>query len=76
MISAQHAEVMARYNQWTNERLFDICSKIPDRDRKADRGAFFRSIHSTLNHIIYGDLAFLSCFTGEPAATRTGNRPV
>ena len=31
-------------------------------------GAFFGSIHGTLNHIVYGDLAFLSRFTGDPAA--------
>ncbi len=31
-----------------------------------DRGAFFKSIHATLNHIVYADLAFLSRFTGDP----------
>ena len=57
---------MADYNQWMNDRLYDVCATISDVDRKADRGAFFGSIHKTLNHILYGDLAFLSRFTGDP----------
>lgn len=49
-----------------NERLYECCSGIDDAARKRDQGAFFKSIHSTLNHILYGDLAFMSRFTGVP----------
>lgn len=59
---------MAEYNRWMNARLYDLCASISDEDRKRDRGAFFGSIHSTLNHILYGDLAFMSRFTGDPSA--------
>lgn len=58
--------MMARYNRWMNERLYKICAGIEDTERKRDQGAFFKSIHGTLNHILYGDLAFMSRFTGEP----------
>ena len=37
---------------------------MPDEARKADRGAFFRSIHSTLNHILWGDRVWLPRFNG------------
>jgi uncharacterized damage-inducible protein DinB len=57
---------MARYNAWMNARLYALCATLGDDERRRDRGAFFRSIHSTLNHIVYADLAFLSRFTGDP----------
>jgi uncharacterized damage-inducible protein DinB len=66
MIDAEYCRTMARYNRWMNERLYDLCADILDADRRADRGAFFRSIHGTLDHIVYADLAFLSRFTGDP----------
>src|SRR5438309_4881141 len=53
---------MARYNRWMNERVYERCEKLPDAERKADRGAFFRSIHGTLNHLLLGDRLWLSRF--------------
>ncbi len=58
--------VMAEYNQWMNERLYALCATLPDTLRKADRGAFFGSIHKTLNHLLYGDRVWLGRFTGNP----------
>jgi uncharacterized damage-inducible protein DinB len=40
--------MFAGYNRWCNERLYDAAAKISDADR-ADRGAFFKSLHGTLN---------------------------
>ena len=68
MITAQHCSTMAAYNHWVNERLYAVCADLTDEERKADRGAFFKSIHSTLNHILYIDLSFFSRFTGDPPA--------
>ncbi|MEL7029341.1 MAG: DinB family protein [Pseudomonadota bacterium] len=56
---------LAAYNLWMNGKLYDVCATIPDADRKADRGAFFSSIHSTLNHILFGDRAWMKRFTGK-----------
>ena len=58
-------ELMARYNQWMNKKLYTVCAEIPDADRKKDMGAFFKSIHSTLNHIMYADKAWMGRFTGK-----------
>jgi uncharacterized damage-inducible protein DinB len=66
MITASHAQLMAQYNQWMNTRLCALCASLPDTELHKDRGAYFRSIYATLNHIAYGDLAFLSRFTGDP----------
>lgn len=67
MINAAYCRLMADYNQWMNARLYALCQSIEDAERKADRGAFFGSIHRTLNHILYSDTAFMSRFTGNPA---------
>lgn len=51
--------LMAEYNKWMDGKIYDVCSRIPDCDRKKDMGAFFKSIHGTLNHIYFGDIAWL-----------------
>ena len=66
MIDSSYCTSMAEYNQWMNERLNAVCRTLEDSERKKDRSAFFGSIHRTLNHILYGDLAFMSRFTGNP----------
>lgn len=59
-------QLMARYNQWMNDKLYQVCAEIPDEARKQDLGAFFKSIHGTLNHLLYGDKAWMGRFTGHP----------
>ena len=56
---------MARYNRWMNGRVYACCAELSDEERKKDRGAFFESIHGTLNHIILGDLIWIGRFTGK-----------
>ena len=66
MISRDWCVMMARYNEWMNRRLYALVATLPEDDRIRERGAFFGSIHATLDHIVYADLAFLSRFTGDP----------
>ncbi|MEP6971425.1 MAG: DinB family protein [Betaproteobacteria bacterium] len=54
-----HYRWMARYNAWFNQRLFDASEQLDDAARKLDRGAFFGSIHRTLNHLIVADQIWL-----------------
>lgn len=61
-----YAVTMAEYNEWMNQKIYAICAEIPDAVRKSDRGAFFKSIHGTLNHILYGDRAWMGRFTQQP----------
>ena len=67
MITSEYCATMARYNEWMNSRLYALCATLPEAELRADRGAFFKSIYATLNHIAYADLAFLARFTGDPA---------
>lgn len=63
---ADALRTLARYNRFANDRLYDAIAQLPDAERKADRGAFFRSIHATLNHILVGDRIWMARFTGKP----------
>jgi len=56
---------MAAYNGWMNRNVYEAAAKLTDAERKADRGAFFGSIHSTLNHILWGDRLWLGRFNGK-----------
>jgi uncharacterized damage-inducible protein DinB len=59
--------MFAGYNAWCNERLFAAAAKLSDHDYRADRGAFFKSVHGTLNHLLTGDRIWLQRFTGTGA---------
>jgi len=58
-------KMLAAYNAWVNERLYEAAAKIEDADYRADRGAFFGSLHGTLNHLLLGDRIWMHRFTGE-----------
>ncbi|TQV83258.1 DinB family protein [Denitrobaculum tricleocarpae] len=65
MIEPEVFQRYAKYNAWMNGKLYDVCSTLDDDLRKRDQGAFFKSIHSTLNHILFGDRAWMGRFTGR-----------
>ena len=48
-----------------NRKVYAAASHLSDEERKRDRGAFFGSMHRTLNHILWGDRVWLSRFTGQ-----------
>lgn len=68
MIDAEYCQAMAAYNGWMNRKVYEAAARLADAERKADRGAFFRSIHSTLNHILWADRVWLPRFNGKTYA--------
>lgn len=64
MANKSYCRTMAKYNQWMNGKLYEVCGRIPDEERKRDRQAFFRSIHGTLNHLLWGDRAWMKRLSG------------
>ncbi|RUO31889.1 hypothetical protein CWE12_02515 [Aliidiomarina sedimenti] len=52
----------AKYNREFNQLLLGQIAKLSDEQRKQDMGAFFGSIHSTLNHILLADRIWLGRF--------------
>ncbi|MBZ0147271.1 MAG: DinB family protein [Pseudorhodoplanes sp.] len=57
--------MFAGYNAWANERLYEAAARLSDADYRADRGAFFKSMHGTLNHLLVADRIWMRRFTGE-----------
>ena len=57
--------MFAGYNAWCNERLYEAAAQIPDAEYRADRGAYFRSLHGTLNHLLVGDRIWMRRFTAR-----------
>jgi len=58
---------LASYNRVMNEKLYAVASGLSDEERKRDLGAFFRSVHGTLNHLLLADRAWLGRFTHDRA---------
>ena len=56
---------LAAYNRWFNGRLYDACEQLPDAQRRRDRGAFFRSVHGSLNHLLWADRLWLRRFASQ-----------
>jgi uncharacterized damage-inducible protein DinB len=66
MDARAYAVVMAAYNTWMNEKVYGAAALLTDQERKRDLGAFFRSVHGTLNHILLGDQSWMQRFRGQP----------
>ena len=66
MISVDYCQLLARYNRWMNERLYAVVGEFSAEERDLDRGAFFGSMHRTLNHILWGDRIWLARFMDQP----------
>lgn len=49
-----------------NERLYELCGQLSEQERKRDVGAFFKSIHGTLNHLLLADKVWIGRFRGTP----------
>ena len=70
MNGPERYRMFAGYNAWANERIYDAAAKLADADYRADRGAFFKSVHGTLNHMLVADRIWMRRFTNEGEAPR------
>ena len=50
--------------------MFDCASKLSLDDLNRDKGAFFKSVIGTLNHILVGDIIWLQRFSNHPPSTQ------
>ena len=60
--------MLAAYNAWANTRLYEAAARLSDAQYRADRGAFFKSVHGTLNHLLVADRIWMQRFTGTGEA--------
>ena len=63
-MTPEHCRALARYNRWMNVKLYAVAAQLTDEERKRDRGAFFKSVHGTLNHLLLADRVWMGRFTG------------
>lgn len=54
--------LMASYNTWMNANVYKAASELSTEQLGADRGAFFKSVLGTLNHIVVADRIWLQRF--------------
>ena len=66
MALKQNFELMAKYNQWMNEKIYCASVSLDDTELSEDRGAFFGSVLGTLHHILIGDTIWLKRFADHP----------
>lgn len=64
MISPDYVRIMAAYNAEMNRRIYAAAARLSDQERRRERGAFWGSIHGTLNHILWGDTVWMARFEG------------
>ncbi len=58
----QHVYQMADYNQWMNQKVYEVVGTLSPEKLHEDQGAFFGSVFATLNHICVGDTLWLKRF--------------
>ena len=68
MTLSAHYQMFGRYNAWANTRLFGAAAQLGSEQYRADRGAFFKSVHGTLNHLLATDRIWMQRFTGTGTA--------
>lgn len=67
MITVSYARTMAAYNREMNGRLYAAAGRLPDAERRRDRGAFWDSIQGTFSHLLWADIMWMSRLDGWQA---------
>ena len=55
----------AVYNRRANETLYAACAGLSGMEYRRELGAFFGSVHGTLNHLLLGDTIWMTRFEGS-----------
>ena len=59
---------LAHYNKWANGKLFDVVSTLTSEEFESDCDVYFKSVKGTLNHLLVGDILWLSRLKGKPVS--------
>lgn len=74
MISAEYCQQLARYNNRQKISLYREAEKLTDQQRRQDRGAFFKSIHRTMCHVLTADHIWMARFNGWEMPLARGDK--
>ena len=50
MITTRTASMLARYNAWANQLVFDAVAALPAGEATKERNSLFKNLVHTLNH--------------------------
>jgi uncharacterized damage-inducible protein DinB len=76
MITPEYCRVMAGYNAEMNRRLFAAAERLGEAARRQSAGAFWSTLHGTLNHILWADRMWMARLAdGPPAITDMAGSP-
>ena len=64
MITTTYVRTMVLYNSDMNRRIYAGAARLSDDQRRADVGLFWKSLHGTLCHLLWGDRQWMSRFDG------------
>ena len=63
--------LFAEYNKLMNQRQYDAAANLSKEYLREDKGAYFKSVLGTLNHIMVGDIIWLKRFGEHPSSTES-----
>ena len=63
-----HIRLLARYDQWMNQKVYDAAAQLRPEQLAEDRGAFFGSLLNTLNHLVVTDMIWGHRLGAHPLA--------
>ena len=66
-MTPEFTQLMAHYNQWMNQRMYEAVSRLGADLLMKDQGAFFGSVFGTLQHIAVADTIWLLRIATHPA---------
>ena len=69
MITPLYIRTMALYNSEMNRRIYAGAARLSDDQRRQDIGLFWKSLHGTLNHLLWADRQWMSRLDGWPPNT-------
>lgn len=58
-------QIFAGYNRWMNLKISECCAKLSEEELLKNRKSFFPSILGNLNHILLGDLIWLTRISSD-----------
>jgi uncharacterized damage-inducible protein DinB len=67
------ARMLARYNAWADEQIFDAVAKLPPGEAEKKRATLFKSMIGTLNHNYVVDLIWQAHIEGRPHGFKARN---
>lgn len=64
MLFPGYCVTMARYNAWQNKQLRAVFETLSEAELRKNRKAFFGSLMTTANHLLWGDTLWMSRLDG------------